>query len=115
MYYQNTLSNIMCFILSKRVSFDFNKYSDNLDIIYHVRNAISHGNIKIVEYGKEPLDTVIHIIDRKNGRTGDIVYDKQLSIREFLGIFRENNLKILCKFYENALKKIESIDRIKRK
>ena len=90
-------SNYMNYIYS----FDSNKYVKNLDIIYHIRNAISHGNIRIVKYGKERDDTIIRIIDKKDGRTGKIVYDKELTVKEFTEIFKGFNVIPLYDFLAN--------------
>ena len=78
--------------------FDFARYNRNLDIIYHIRNAISHGNIRIVKYGHSMMETVIRIIDKSEGRTGNIVYDKELTIGEFVRIFNGTNTQILHSF-----------------
>lgn len=81
--------------------FDSNKYLKNLDIIYHIRNAISHGNIRIVKYGKDVPNTIIRIIDKKEGRTGKVVYDKELTVGEFIKIFSGNNIYLLYDFLAN--------------
>lgn len=101
------IENYSDFILS----FDSKKYLNNLDIIYHVRNAISHGNIRIVKYGENDFDTVIRIIDKTCGRKGDIVYDKELTVDEFVGIFSENNIKVLYEFLEVNTESREVIEK----
>ena len=106
---QETFSDLCVYadFLSKH---DSDKYVNNLDIIYHVRNAIAHGNIRIEKYGKDLNSTVIHIIDRKEGRTGDIVYDKKITIGEFNKIFSGTNIDVLHKFLAEHADNKEIVD-----
>ena len=91
-------------------NFDFARYNRNLDIIYHIRNAISHGNIRIVKYGHSMMDTVIRIIDKSEGRTGYIVYDKELTIGEFVRIFNGTNTQILHDFLASHTENNELVE-----
>lgn len=78
-------------------TFDKEKYTDNFNIITYIRNAISHGNLKINE------DENIADISKKkirivNEYEGKVYYDKEVSLEQFSTLFSDDNHKYIHNF-----------------
>ena len=78
-------------------TFDKEKYTDNFNIITYIRNAISHGNLKINE------DENIADISKKkirivNEYEGKVYYDKEVSLEQFSTLFSDDNHEYIHNF-----------------
>ena len=81
-------------------NFDKEKYTRNLNIIYHIRNAIAHGNIYVDSYSNDIRNKDIIIRDYK-GST--LIYEKRIKMNVFTSLFQECNLRVLIEFYQNNI------------
>ncbi len=78
---------------------DFEKYKENRSIIEHIRNSISHGNVKINYiggYGSRE-DSTIYFQDRDNER---ITFEAELSTKEFTTLITGKNIKEVCGYLD---------------
>ena len=78
---------------------DFEKYMENRSIIEHIRNSISHGNVKINYiggYGSRE-DSTIYFQDRDNER---ITFEAELSTKEFTTLITGKNIKEVCGYLD---------------
>lgn len=78
----------------------YKKYIRNINIIYHIRNAIAHGQIFLGSYCTNLCEQKIKIVDYKNG---EIVYQKEVNLDEFNSLFNAHNSEILRKFYQQCV------------
>lgn len=86
----------------QHLEFDLNKYTRNINIIIHIRNAISHGNVYI-ESCSDGKD--IHQVDLifKDYLNGSLVYEKKLKVSEFISLFSNMNMNCIYSFIENNI------------
>lgn len=83
-------------------TFDFDKYVRNINIIEHIRNSISHGNIFVDEYCMDIKKKKIIINDYLDDK---LCYSKTVTADEFLSLFSINNSDFLNKFFEDKIDK----------
>ena len=83
-------------------TFDFDKYVRNINIIEHIRNSISHGNIFVDEYCMDKKKKKIIINDYLDDK---LCYSKTVTVDEFLSLFSINNSEFLNKFFEDKIDK----------
>ena len=81
-------------------NFDKEKYTRNLNIIYHIRNAIAHGNIYVDSYSNDVRNKYIIIRDYKDST---LVYEKRIKVNEFTSLFKVSNIQVLTEFYLNNI------------
>lgn len=82
--------------------FDLEKYTRNINIIIHIRNAIAHGNIFIEpSFGEKNVGDIELVI--RDYLDGKIVYEKKLTVKEFTSMFSSRNLEIIYRFLENNI------------
>jgi len=83
-------------------TFDLDKYTRNINIIIHIRNAIAHGNVYIESCsdGKNIQDVEIIFKDYLDD---ELVYEKRLKVSEFVLIFSDINLNCIYSFLENNI------------
>lgn len=86
---------------------DFDKYKENRSIIEHIRNSISHGNVKINYiggYGSRE-DSTIYFQDRDNER---ITFEAELTTSEFTTLITGKNIKEVCEYLDTNTKNYNS-------
>lgn len=88
---------------------DFNSYVKNFNIISCIRNANSHGSIKLDEHN-QPDDTSQKVVKVTNEYNGTIYYDKELPIYDFSSLFKMGNFYVLHDFYASKLEDKSLID-----
>lgn len=76
-------------------NYDQEKYIRNLNIIYHIRNAISHGNLFVDSYSNNIQETSIVIKDFYEGK---ICYERKMKIKDFVTLFSIQNIKVTYGF-----------------
>lgn len=83
-------------------TFDLNKYTRNINIIIHIRNAIAHGNVFVESCcdGKDINDVKIIFRDYLDG---NVSYEKQITIRDFVSIFGKDNMNCVYSFIVNNM------------
>lgn len=91
-------------------NFDHDKYVRNINIIEHVRNAISHGNVFVDEYEKHKDIINKTIIIKDYDLDGNIVYDKTLTMYEFASIFKMKNFYVLNGFITHNIEDKSLVD-----
>lgn len=77
------------------ITCDKDKYTKNLNIIYHIRNAIAHGNIFVDSYSNDIQETSIIIRDFYDGKT---CYERKMKIKDFATLFLKCNIDVLYDF-----------------
>jgi len=88
-------------------NFDLNKYTRNINIITHIRNAISHGNVYVDSYATDIRDTDIIFRDYLDG---NLVYEKKIKIKDFVYLFHSSNIKEVYSFITNNIEDKSLID-----
>jgi len=82
------------------VHFDLAKYTRNINIIIHIRNAIAHGNVFVDSYSNNIEETEVIFKDYLDGT---LVYEKKIKIKEFIDFFTTNNLSVIYDFIVNNI------------
>lgn len=72
------------------VCYDKDKYIKNINIIYHIRNAIAHGNVFVDSYNNDINETEIIIQDFYDNK---VCYQKKIKIKDFVSLFLMNNIE----------------------
>jgi len=80
------------------MTYDREKYIKNINIIYHIRNAIAHGNIFVDSYSNDIQETNVII---RNYHEGKICYEKKLKIKDFVTLFSIPNIEVCYEFITN--------------
>jgi len=88
-------------------NFDLAKYTRNINIITHIRNAIAHGHVYINSHSTNIPDTEIIFRDYLNGQ---IVYEKKMLIKDFVTLFHNFNLREVYGFITNNISDKTLID-----
>lgn len=88
-------------------NFDLAKYTRNINIITHIRNAIAHGHVYINSHSTNIPDTEIIFRDYLNGQ---IVYEKKMLIKDFVTIFHNFNIGEVYEFITNNISDKTLID-----
>lgn len=92
------------------IDFDADKYDENLNIIFHIRNAIAHGNVFLEESRTNFLESIIRFEDYSEGHTGNLVYQKTIKLKDFLKIFNDENIKVILDYVVNSIEDKTLID-----
>lgn len=78
--------------------YDKEQYTKNINIIYHIRNAIAHGNIFVDSYSDDIQETGIIIRDYYNEEN---CYEKKLKVKDFVDLFLISNVETIYDFIAN--------------
>lgn len=81
--------------------FDINKYTRNLNIIYHIRNSIAHGNYEI---DNSDINDIRYIF--KDIYNDELTYSLNISVNDFRKLF--NYRDILNIFYDGIAQNMTS-------
>lgn len=87
---------------------DLKEYIKNFNIITHIRNAIAHGNVFVDAYSMDIGETNVILRDYDNN--GNLVYEKILSLKEFVLLFRTKNLEFIKRFIRDNMSDKSLID-----
>ena len=80
--------------------FDLDRYTRNFNIITHIRNAISHGNVFVDSYATDISETDIIFKDYLDGK---VVYEKKIKVKDFVKLFRADNISAIYTFITNNI------------
>lgn len=100
---QNNIKELKKFVSE----FDLEKYTRNINIIIHIRNAIAHGNVFVDSYATDIQDTDIIFRDYLDGQ---IVYEKKIKIRDFVLLFHSTNIQNVYNFITNNIEDKTLVD-----
>ena len=87
--------------------FDLDKYTRNINIITHIRNAVAHGNVFVDSYENDITETDIILRDYLND---EIVYEKKIKVKDFVMLFRIDNVQNIYNFIISNIKDKTLVD-----
>ena len=87
--------------------FDLDKYTRNINIITHIRNAVAHGNVFVDSYENDIRETDIILRDYLND---EIVYEKKIKVKDFVMLFRIDNVQNIYNFIISNIKDKTLVD-----
>lgn len=87
--------------------FDLDKYTRNINIITHIRNAVAHGNVFVDSYENDIRETDIILRDYLND---EIVYEKKIKVKDFVMLFRIDNVHNIYNFIKNNIQDKTMLD-----
>lgn len=77
------------------------KYFENRAIIEGIRNSIAHGNVRIKKFYSKTGKLRDHVINFKNIYKGELKFELNIRIEDFLMLFRETNVGVINDYFES--------------